>query len=81
MYDSRLVFIHQTARDFLHPSRRLGWWSGRFNLSISYRIILRSCLFNLVLLEDDFFFKVVGPATIETLRHCLIPHANEGESF
>jgi hypothetical protein len=43
VYDSRLSFIHQTAREFLIHPKQQGNWQGRFNMPKSYSTILQSC--------------------------------------
>jgi hypothetical protein len=49
VYDSKLSFIHQTARGFLlHPERQ-GKWKGRLNMPESHSTISRSCLYYLLL--------------------------------
>lgn len=49
VYDSKLLFIHQTAREFLLDSKQEGNWKGRFNMPQSHSTMSRSCLFYLML--------------------------------
>ncbi|KAL4767455.1 hypothetical protein BDW60DRAFT_220489 [Aspergillus nidulans var. acristatus] len=44
VYDRRLSFIHQTAREFLASRERQGTWEGRINLAKSHSTISRACL-------------------------------------
>jgi ankyrin repeat domain-containing protein 50 len=44
VYDSKLSFIHQTAREFLIHSNPQGNWKGRLNMPKSHSTISRSCL-------------------------------------
>lgn len=44
VYDSKLYFIHQTAREFLTHSERRGTWEGRLNTSKSSSTMSRLCL-------------------------------------
>jgi ankyrin repeat protein len=48
VYDSKLSFIHQTAREFLLDSKQEGNWKGRFNMPQSHSAISRTCLFQLL---------------------------------
>lgn len=58
IYDSKLSFIHQTAREFLLDSEQ-GIWKGQFNMPQSHSTISRTCLIHLLLpdinrpFEDD----------------------------
>ncbi|KAI3317871.1 hypothetical protein HD806DRAFT_355125 [Xylariaceae sp. AK1471] len=49
VYDSKLSFIHQTAREFLTYSERRGKWEGRLNMSKSHSTISLVCLHYLLL--------------------------------
>lgn len=49
VHDSKLTFIHHTAREFLLDSKGSGYWRGRFNVPSSHGATLRSCLYYLVL--------------------------------
>jgi hypothetical protein len=51
VYDSKLSFIHQTAREFLINSLEEGNWKGRFTMRQSHSIISRTCLLHLLLLD------------------------------
>ncbi|KAH8654691.1 ankyrin repeat-containing domain protein [Ilyonectria robusta] len=53
VYDSKLSFIHQTAREFLIHKKRQGTWQGRLNMSESHTAISRSCLDYLMLPDID----------------------------
>ncbi|OCL07139.1 hypothetical protein AOQ84DRAFT_320378, partial [Glonium stellatum] len=44
VYDSKLSFIHQTAREFLIHSQPQGSWKGRLDMSKSHSTMSRSCL-------------------------------------
>lgn len=53
IYDSKLSFIHQTAREFLiHPERQ-GTWKGALSIPKSHSIMSRSCLQYLLLPDID----------------------------
>ncbi|PQE04262.1 ankyrin repeat protein [Rutstroemia sp. NJR-2017a BVV2] len=67
VYDSKLSFIHQTARGFLlHPERQ-GKWKGRLNMPESHSTILRPCLYYLLLpdiptlVQGDYTFHTNNP--------------------
>ncbi|PQE33485.1 Ankyrin repeat-containing domain protein [Rutstroemia sp. NJR-2017a WRK4] len=49
VYDSKLSFIHQTAREFLLHPKRQGKWKGRLNMPESHSTISRPCLYYLLL--------------------------------
>jgi ankyrin repeat protein len=49
VYDSKLSFIHQTAREFLLDPERQGKWQGRLNMPESHSTISRPCLYYLLL--------------------------------
>lgn len=49
VYNSKLSFIHQTAREFLTDAKQEGNWKGHFNIPQSHGIIARSCLLYLLL--------------------------------
>jgi len=49
VYDSKLLFIHQTAREFLLDPSEEGNWKGHFNMPQSHSEISRTCLFHLLL--------------------------------
>jgi hypothetical protein len=49
IYDSRVSFIHQTAREFLTDSEQDGNWKGHFNMRQSHSTMSRSCLLYLLL--------------------------------
>ena len=49
VYDSKLFFIHQTAREFLTYSERQGKWGGRLNMSKSHSTMSLVCLHYLLL--------------------------------
>ncbi|KAH8879534.1 hypothetical protein GQ53DRAFT_853627 [Thozetella sp. PMI_491] len=49
VYDSRLFFIHETAREFLTHPKRKGTWEGRFNMSKSHSTMSLICLHYLLL--------------------------------
>lgn len=44
IHDSKLSFIHQTAREFLVSEGRKQTWEGQLNLSISHGILSRACI-------------------------------------
>lgn len=52
VYDSKLSFIHQTAREFLIHHEQ-GTWKGRLSIPRSHSIISRSCLQYLLLPDID----------------------------
>ncbi|KAK7421464.1 hypothetical protein QQX98_002163 [Neonectria punicea] len=49
VYDSKLSFIHQTAREFLINPERQGTWEGRLNMSKSHSTMSLACLHYLLL--------------------------------
>ncbi|CAG8898977.1 unnamed protein product [Penicillium egyptiacum] len=51
VHDSKLFFIHQTAREFLIDPSGRGTWEGRLSMSKSSRTISRTCL-KLLMLPD-----------------------------
>ncbi|KAL7935416.1 ankyrin repeat protein [Trichoderma chlorosporum] len=44
IHDSKLSFIHQTAREFLVSQEQKGTWKGRLNLSKSHGILSGACI-------------------------------------
>ncbi|CAG7996124.1 unnamed protein product [Penicillium nalgiovense] len=44
VYDSKLFFIHQTAREFLTDSRQSGKWKGRLSMIQSHKRMALVCL-------------------------------------
>ncbi|KFY78498.1 hypothetical protein V498_09097, partial [Pseudogymnoascus sp. VKM F-4517 (FW-2822)] len=55
VYDSKLSFIHQTAREFLTDSEPEGTWKGSFNMAQSHHPLLQSCIFYLSFPDIDVF--------------------------
>jgi ankyrin repeat protein len=53
VYDSKLSFIHQMAREFLLDSELAGTWKGRFNMAQSHHSLSKSCIFYLLLPDID----------------------------
>lgn len=53
IHDSKLSFIHQTAREFLISRKQTGAWKGRLNLPKSHGILFRVCLNYLQMLYCD----------------------------
>ncbi|OBT69238.1 hypothetical protein VE03_01955 [Pseudogymnoascus sp. 23342-1-I1] len=53
VYDSKLSFIHQTAREFLMDSKPAGTWNGIFNTAQSHSPLSKSCIFYLLLPDID----------------------------
>ncbi|KAJ5248263.1 hypothetical protein N7497_008324 [Penicillium chrysogenum] len=51
VHDSKLFFIHQTAREFLIDPSGRGTWEGRLSMSKSSRTISRTC-FKFLMLPD-----------------------------
>ncbi|KAK3351860.1 hypothetical protein B0H65DRAFT_137399 [Neurospora tetraspora] len=49
VYDSKLSFIHQTAREFLTNPQRQGKWEGRLNMPKSHSTMSLVCLHYLLL--------------------------------
>ncbi|SPO07333.1 uncharacterized protein DNG_10027 [Cephalotrichum gorgonifer] len=73
VYDSKLSFIHQTAREFLiHPSRQ-GKWEGRFDISKSHSTMSLACL-DYLLLPD-----LPKPRRNRRLQGFTVPHLNYSE--
>ncbi|KAL1976652.1 hypothetical protein VTN31DRAFT_2934 [Thermomyces dupontii] len=53
VYDSKLLFIHQTAREFLIHRERRGNWQGRFNLTRAHGKMALICLEYLSYLDEE----------------------------
>ncbi|KAM0512667.1 hypothetical protein ACHAPE_008692 [Trichoderma viride] len=53
IHDSKLSFIHQTAREFLVSREQTGAWKGRLGLPKSHGILSRVCLNYLQMLDCD----------------------------
>ena len=51
VYDSKISFIHQTAREFLTTRDQQMRWKGRLSLQASHRTMSRCCLHYLMLPE------------------------------
>ncbi|KAL6701958.1 hypothetical protein J3F84DRAFT_356272 [Trichoderma pleuroticola] len=54
IHDSKLSFIHQTAREFLLDSKPSGTWKGRLNLSRSHGILSKACMSYLLMVDAQF---------------------------
>lgn len=55
IHDSKLSFLHQTAREFLLHPERSGTWKGRFNISKAHGILSRACM--------NYLLMVCTPST------------------
>ncbi|KGO48488.1 hypothetical protein PEXP_072180 [Penicillium expansum] len=64
VHDSRLFFIHQTAREFLVDPSGRGTWEGRLSISESSRIMPRTC-FQFLMLSDLRAFVEDGDVSDE----------------
>lgn len=53
IHDSKLSFIHQTAREFLVSREQKGTWKGRLNMSKSHGILSKACINCLKMLDYD----------------------------
>ncbi|KAL6694003.1 ankyrin repeat protein [Trichoderma pleuroticola] len=53
IHDSRLSFIHQTAREFLIHPECAATWKGRLNLSKSHGILSEACINYLQILDPS----------------------------
>lgn len=51
IHDTKLSFIHLTAREFLTHSERTGTWKGRLNMSKSHGVLSAACINYLLLLD------------------------------
>ncbi|KAL7908806.1 hypothetical protein GGI35DRAFT_413879 [Trichoderma velutinum] len=54
IHDSKLSFIHQTAREFLLDPTPSGAWKGRLNLSRSHGILSKACMSYLLMVDSQF---------------------------
>ncbi|KAI8630712.1 hypothetical protein F5Y19DRAFT_32450 [Xylariaceae sp. FL1651] len=57
VYDSKLSFIHQTAREFLIHHEEQGTWKGRFRSSVSHSRLSRLCLRYLLLPDINILVR------------------------
>ncbi|QYT02152.1 Ankyrin repeat protein [Trichoderma simmonsii] len=53
IYDSSLLFIHQTAKEFLIHPEHTAKWKGRFNLPKSHGILSEACIKYLQILDPS----------------------------
>lgn len=60
VHDSKLSFIHLTAREFLLHRERQGTWQGCMNLLKSHSTISRSCISYLLLLDIPAGYEPAG---------------------
>ncbi|RFU80453.1 ankyrin repeat [Trichoderma arundinaceum] len=51
IHDSKLSFIHQTAREFLVHSERAGTWKGRLNMHKAHGVLSGACINYLLLID------------------------------
>jgi ankyrin repeat domain-containing protein 50 len=72
VYNSKLSFIHQTAREFLIHYKRQGTWKGRLNMSRAHSTVSRSRLHYLLLPDVD---KPVGDNLAKDKQHSFLPYA------
>ncbi|KAK1764670.1 hypothetical protein QBC33DRAFT_546789 [Phialemonium atrogriseum] len=72
VFDSKLSFIHQTAREFLTDSKQEGSWKGRFNMPQSHSTISRSCLYYLLLPDID---RPVEDSPAKDKQHLYLAYA------
>ncbi|KAL7904654.1 hypothetical protein GGI35DRAFT_198084 [Trichoderma velutinum] len=54
VHDSKLSFIHHTAKEFLTHSERSGTWKGRLNVSNSHGVLSGACINYLKMLDTPF---------------------------
>ncbi|KAB5536158.1 hypothetical protein GE09DRAFT_1176634 [Coniochaeta sp. 2T2.1] len=71
VYDSKLSFIHQTAREFLTNSKQKGKWEGRLNMPKSHSTMSLLCL-HYLLLPDLTTQLQNSPGSQE---HSFLPYA------
>ncbi|EFY93734.1 hypothetical protein MAC_00225 [Metarhizium acridum CQMa 102] len=71
VYDSKLYFIHQTAREFLTgPATSSTGWMGRFDIKMAHTYISRCCLRYLLLPDMPTLREnVTSPRGSEELYH------------
>ena len=74
VHDSKLSFVHQTAREFLLHSDRQGQWQGRFNMRDSHTTMLRSCLLYLTLM-DILDFREHGWSVLKRSEPAFLVYA------
>jgi hypothetical protein len=58
IHDSKLAFIHQTAREFLLHPERSGVWKGRLSTSRSHGILSKACLNYLLIVCDTYEYAI-----------------------
>ena len=74
VYDSKLSFIHLTAREFLINPERQGIWQGRFSISNSHKTMSLICLNDLSYLDDQWpEYKITSEFPLVTYfkSHCM----------
>ncbi|CAI7577913.1 unnamed protein product [Penicillium glandicola] len=74
VHDSKLFFIHQTAREFLIDSSGRGTWAGRLSMSKSSRTISRTC-FRFLMLPD---LSALIFSMFPDLRAFILGRASQG---
>ncbi|EFX04858.1 ankyrin repeat-containing protein [Grosmannia clavigera kw1407] len=88
VYDSKLFFIHQTAREFLLSSERDGNWKGHFALPECHSILSRVCIDYLLfpdlvehplIVEDEENEKETRPSFFEYAARYWTSHYNSQE--
>ncbi|KAL1991972.1 hypothetical protein VTN49DRAFT_4004 [Thermomyces lanuginosus] len=82
VYDGKLLFIHQTARDFLIHRKRKGNWQGRFDLTRSHSKMALVCLEYLSYLDDQMTFHEIrakSPLAEYSAKHWM-SHAKQAET-
>jgi hypothetical protein len=72
VYDLKLSFIHQTAREYLTHKERQGKWQGCLNMSKSHSMMSQSCLHYLLLPDIG---KPVGDNPAEGKQPPFLPYA------
>ncbi|KAL4733603.1 hypothetical protein BDV11DRAFT_175537 [Aspergillus similis] len=75
VYDLKLSFIHETAREFLIHRKRSGKWQGRMNMSKSNSIMALVCVTYLSCIDDqspDYEIKEKFPLAIYAAEHLLV---------
>lgn len=72
VYNSRLYFIHQTAREFLTHSEQQGEWKGRFQMPKPHYTISISCLRYLLLLDPGLIRTMLSTGDLPPFAHYAV---------
>lgn len=81
VYDSKLSFIHQTAKEFLvHPGRE-GKWKGRFSMSEAHGTMTLACLSYLSCLDEQRPIEEIRKCPLALYSaQCWMNHAKPAET-